>query len=638
MSADWSNQFILNRFGVETQLPGRDDLYRAWDVHLDRPVLLHVLPNLPEDDLRREYEDKAQALERLPHPGLLVYGGIFEATETAFWAEAYVDGPSLRTVLAATQGAPLSMDEAFTYLKALSAELAALHAAGWVHGDLRPENVILGRDGSIHLGGLFSACKTGDTAPAGDPRYTAPEQADGKALSPASDVYALGRILYEMLAGSLPAGPALPNLRDQNPDVPEFLARILPKALAENSAERIKETWEFYLTACLATKMEANSLPDSVPGDPDSPSRRALAAWTFLPPLEPPYPSAKKSIEQEKQRPSVWTWLLAGLAVIGVGLIGWQFLSAPIQAQGQVSVTVALPASIPASTELVGPATDTPVPTLGGPNGLSGRIVFTCTRGDLNHLCMVAPTGGKVALLTNLNAHDYYPVFSPDGYMVLFASNRGGAFDLYLMLLKTDILTQVTTDLGGVSSASFSPDGLQIAFSNSTDGKPAAIWLVDRDGKNAHMLYKGTGNIVSPVWSPNGKSIAFAMSGSDPQYYDIYILDLASNQAAAVTPGHLDHVGGSVDWSPDGRQLLVFAGTGSDHDIYTIDITSGAVKQLTNGGNNAAPAYSPDGRWIVFNSMRASENANIFIMRPDGSDVQQLTDDAEPDWQPKWGR
>ena len=147
-------------------------------------------------------------------------------------------------------------------------------------------------------------------------------------------------------------------------------------------------------------------------------------------------------------------------------------------------------------------------------------------------------------------------------------------------------------------------------------------------------IYESAGNIAGAVWAPNGKSIAFAMSSAEAlETYEVYIMDLETLTVGPVTKGHVPNAGGSVDWSPDGRSLLLFAGPPGDKNIFLFDIVSGHVRQLTNGGNNAAPVFSPDGRWVAFNSQR-NGNADIFIMKPDGSDVRQLTNDPEPTGSP----
>lgn len=622
------------------RLPGDEEAYRAWDNQTHQAVCLRLLPET-DDESRRlspvEGETRTRDLERVAHPGILPYLGLFEFSGQRFWVEGYIDGPTLRYVLnTASERQPLPLNEALTYIKSLSSELAALHEMGWVHGSLRPESVRLGRDGSIHLSGLFAARRLGE-------------------LPAAADVSALAAILYEMLAGRLPDETPLPDLRKLNPDAPEFLARTLPRALDENADNRISDPNEFFLTVCLASRVEAARLPDRIPSpqghggrDVSSESRSAalLETWNYLPPITPP-PAATKTLERDKRRRSpVWYWLVAAGVVLGAGLLAGYFFTAQTQLPEQVLPTLVPIATAPdlaplPTLESIGIATDTPVPTISAPDGLGGRIVFTCTRSDIMQLCMVIPTGaGGVARLTGETAHDFYPSFSPDGKEILFASNRGGNYDLYLKLLDADILTQLTTDIGDVSSASFSPDGKRVVFSNSVGGKPSALWTVDSDGKHPLLLYEGAGNIASPAWSPNGKSIAFAMSSAAaPDAYEVFIYDLETKKIAPVTQGHLSNTGGSVDWSPDGRFLLLFAGTPGNNDIYSLELVSGTITQLTKGGNNASPAWSPDGRWIVFNSMRATAgNANIFIMRPDGSDVRQLTNDAEPDWQPRWGR
>lgn len=638
MSTDWENQLILARFHVDMRLPGAEDAYRAWDNQTNQAVILHILPETTAET-RSQLETRIRDLERVTHPGILPYLGLFELSGQAFWVEGYVDGPTLRFVLNAAAGQPLPLGEALIYTKSIAVELDALHALGWVHTSVSPETIRLGRNGAIYLSGLFTAEHVGN-AP------LAPETE----IFNASDISALARLFYEMLAGGLPNEQPLPDLRKLNPDVPEFLARSLPRALDAHSEMRIMNANELFLTVCMASQIDPNAIPEKIRTTPDasSPSARLIETWNYLPPITPP-PAAAKALERESHRPSPWLWILAAVLMLGAALVAWYLFSGktgtpvlPTPVNTDAVLLAPLPTNLPSPTPgSLALTTDTPVPTVNAPEGLGGKIIFTCTRGELNQLCMVSPTGkGDVIRVTADSAHDFYPTFSPDGGLILFASNRNRGYDLYLKVLNGDILTQLTDGLGEVSSASFSPDGQQVAFSNSVNGGTSALWIVDKDGKNAHMLYAGTGgNVVSPAWSPNGQSIAFAMSSATAlQTYEIFMLDLTTNDVVPITKGHLADTGGSVDWSPDGRSLLLFAGKPGDNNIYSLEIVTGVIRKLTDGGNNAAPSYSPDGQWIVFNSMRAGDNANIFIMRPDGSDVRQLTNDTEPDWQPRWGR
>ncbi|RPH60864.1 MAG: hypothetical protein EHM81_05420 [Chloroflexi bacterium] len=639
MFTDWSNQIILGRFRVDLRIPGEVECYRAWDTLTNQAVTLHLLAEAPDDESRRKIEDNARDLERLSIAGVLPYLGLFESAQRIFWAESHLDGPSLRDVLDSMPGASLPLNEALVYLKNVTGQVAALHALGWCHANLRPENIRVGRDGRIALSGLFWATRLGELPPLGT-LYTPPD----KILSPASDVFALACILYEMLAAALPNERV--DLRKLNPDVPEFLARLLPRALDQNPSMRMASVNEFFLTLCMASQVEPASIPERIGGSDGSPagispSAAVLGQWDFLPPIEHPRPINRNPLS-ERKRSIAWIWPVVAAAGIGVAALGWYLLRPvnPAREQGTpLAVENPTSTAIPATLAPILAPTDTLVPTLEAPDGLGGRIVFTCTRAELNHLCLIPPTGGSVFQLTAEMAHDYYPSFSPDGNIVLYASNRAGMFNLFLKLISSGILVQLTDDIGEVSSASFSPDGSQVVFSNSVGGAPSGLWLVDKDGKNPQMIYDGTGNIASPVFAPNGKSVAFAMSSPEAlETYDVYIWDFETQTVGAVTKGRLPDAGGSVDWSPDGRALLLFAGTSGDHDIFTFDIVSGEIRQLTDGGNNAAPAWSPDGRWIVFNSQRVNDTANIFIVRPDGSDVRQLTNDTEPDWQPRWGK
>ena len=265
-----------------------------------------------------------------------------------------------------------------------------------------------------------------------------------------------------------------------------------------------------------------------------------------------------------------------------------------------------------------------------------GRIIFTCTRGDYNQLCMINADGTGYQQLTKLEAHNYYPVYSPLGGSVVYASNQnGGVFDLFLFVFDGARLLRLTEQIGNVISPSFSPDGTKILFANRAAEGPTSLWTVDNTGENPDLLYAGPNTIVAADWSPVGNRIAFAMAIDQPDAYEVFIMDDDGTNVRQLTRG-LAGIGGSLDWSPDGKYLLIYAGPQGDKNIFLIDVDAQTAAQLTNGGNNAACSFSPDGQWIAFNSLRNNDQADIFIMHTDGSSLRQVTDNPEPDWQPQW--
>lgn len=279
-------------------------------------------------------------------------------------------------------------------------------------------------------------------------------------------------------------------------------------------------------------------------------------------------------------------------------------------------------------------ATRTPAPLPTKPN--IGRIIFTCTRGDFNQLCWVNADGTGYQQITNVEAHNYYPVYSPKGGSIVYASNQnGGVFDLFLFVFEGSRLIRLTDRIGNVVSPSFSPDGKRILFANRAGEGPTSLWIVDNTGENADLLYAGPNTIVAADWSPDGNTIAFAMAVDKPNSYEVFLMGADASNVRQLTRG-LEGIGGSLDWSPDGKRLLIYAGPEGDKNIFQIDVAAQTAEQLTDGGNNASASYSPDGQWIAFNSLRNNEQADIFIMRPDGTGIRQVTSNPEPDWQPQW--
>ncbi len=315
------------------------------------------------------------------------------------------------------------------------------------------------------------------------------------------------------------------------------------------------------------------------------------------------------------------------LLVVAVVIVLFSFVS-PSNFFTEVNPSnVKLPTITPTPTAL-------PVPT----DVHGGHIVFTCTRNEINQICLINADGSGYKQLTNEPNNSYYPAISPDGSEVVFATNKYDNFDLYMILRGSSELIQLTNNIGNLFSPSFSPDGRQIVFVNRAANGPSSLWIMGSHGETPHLFYAAPNNIVASAWSPDGASIAFAMAVDSQFTYEIFLLPAANPQA---TPQRVTHgisgIGGSLAWSPDSKHLLIFAGPVEAREIYRLDIAAGSITQLTYGGNNAAACYSPDGQLIVFNSLRNNDQADLYIMRADGHSMRQLTSYPEPDWQPKWG-
>jgi tRNA A-37 threonylcarbamoyl transferase component Bud32 len=182
----------------------------AHDVELDRPVALKRLAeNFARDDgLRRRFVREARLAARLAHPHVVRVFDVGEDDGRPFIAMEYVEGETLADLVA--RRGPLPAAEAARLGMHMCAGLAAAHAAGLVHRDVKPQNLLLGTDGALKLGDFGIAAGHEGTrltvagTVLGTAGYLAPEQARGEQVTAAADIYAVGAVLYELLTG----GPA----------------------------------------------------------------------------------------------------------------------------------------------------------------------------------------------------------------------------------------------------------------------------------------------------------------------------------------------------------------------------------------------------------------------------------------------
>jgi serine/threonine protein kinase len=241
---------------------GMGEVFKAEDTKLKRAVALKFLPlGLTQDpEAKQRLLHEAQAASALDHPNICTIYEIEETSEgRVFVAVAYYDGRTLKDRLT---GDSLTVDEALTVLSHIARGVAAAHGAGIVHRDIKPANIMLTTRGEAKLldfgvaklAGQTVLTRTGTTL--GTVAYTAPEQVIGRGADERSDVWALGVVLYEMLARQLPfrgdselallqaiATESPAPLTSVRSDVPAALDAVVAKALQKDPARR-------YASAC----------------------------------------------------------------------------------------------------------------------------------------------------------------------------------------------------------------------------------------------------------------------------------------------------------------------------------------------------------------------------------------------------
>jgi serine/threonine-protein kinase len=290
------NQFegtlIAGRYEIREHIAtgGMASVFKTWDHRVERIVAIKVLRSLDKNDQRavERFRREARAAAALAHPNAVTIYDFVEEMGQYFLVMEYIHGPTLKQLIG--QRRQLQAREAIEVSIQVCAVLQIAHARGFIHRDIKPQNIMLawsGGSGSLIDGGAWvkltdfgivrvaeDAGLTNSGIVLGTADYLSPEQARGEPLTGSSDLYSLGVVMFEMLAGRPPfVGPTAvsiamqhassnpPPLRQFNPTVPFVIEQFIKRALQKEPKDRFSSAAEMQqaLRTCARDLFRGNS-------------------------------------------------------------------------------------------------------------------------------------------------------------------------------------------------------------------------------------------------------------------------------------------------------------------------------------------------------------------------------------------
>ncbi len=663
---------------------GMSRVFLAHELELGRQVVVKVLPpdlaaGLNADRFRREIQLAAQ----LQHPHIVPLLSAGAKGGLLYYTMPFITGENLRARLVRMRELPVA--DATKILREVADALEYAHEQGVVHRDIKPENILFSGNHALvtdfgvskALSSATSETKVSD-APAltslgialGTPTYMAPEQAAADPhIDHRADVYALGIVGYEILAGRPPFTGMTPQqvlsaqvtatpepLSQHRPNLPPLLASLIMRCLEKRPADRwqsageMRTQLETVFTPSGATQPVAsgNVNATSPRGTPSSMPRRVIIA-------------------------------AAVAGIVAAGLL----LSTIALRKDELGFTIGATHQI---TNLPGVEVYPAV----SPDGK--MVAYVQNLGGKGQIFLRQISGGRAVAITDSSTDAFWPKWNPDGSGFLYTAD-GTLFVMpSLGGTPTALLPQSPT--ASYAYCDWSPSGGAIICANRTDG---ALYRLDPTGRNLKRLTKPSADIAHSVaWSPDGKRIAYVSGNVD--FVDWKALGNLAASAIWVMPSDggepvritdVAHLNMSPVWGPDGRHVLFVSTLGGPRDIYSQEVSSDAspkgapirlttglnphTMSLSGGGHSIAysaftttsniwrgdihgadpvsaasfkqvtfgnqtteqVALSADGQWLAFDS-NINGNSDIFKLAVAGGEPFQLTRDPADDFAPSW--
>jgi serine/threonine protein kinase len=641
-------------------------VYRAHQISMNRPVAIKILPRqfVQDETYMQRFEREVRIVAQLEHRNIVPVHDYGEYEGQPYIVMRYMDDGSIDDLIRQQRRLPLPL--VVNYITQIAPALDYAHSKGVLHRDLKPSNILLDDDGGAYLTDFGIALLMNDGGRGltlqgviGTPSYMSPEQAQGKPLDSRSDIYALGITLFEMATGTRPfdgdtpysiavaqVTQPPPRPRDINAALPAAVEAVILKAMSKNPDDRYPNAIALADALAAAAGLNApapdpllDTLPNpalanisttqaaSLPAQPVQPS--PTGSSPTLPPAPPPVFTPASAFSPARPRTAIPP-VTGALFGAGIGCLLLLLLA------GAAFVLLNLPAALPAPAPTATPTAIAGALATNTPSAVRGeRIVFAAERDGSFDLYLLDLDTLDETRLTNIPANVMYPAPSPDGRLIAFQSDQDGDFDIYVMNADGSNVRRVTSNAVSDRHPAWSPDGEWLVFTSDVAGDGIhALYRARPDGSETTSLHRDEQHALFPRYSPDGRYVLFTSGRSDDAATWV-LRRLDTRTGALITLGGSVGKRWNASYTSSGEIIALAEGNGYSA-VVRMNADGRNQRALYDGaGYESGAEAHRDMERLVFASDVTGRD-EVYLLRLDGTAPRQITRSGghAPRWMP----